>query len=97
MSYAVVLDDGDLPYWAVKVEHIVAFTVIFSNIYTAPAQKRLFMNFRCKLRHRRSIPQPRFPIRVQNFADLASFPLIIAFYILNVRHISTSGLFDLLT
>ena len=25
------------------------------------------------------------------------FPLIIAFYILNVRHISTSGLFDLLT
>ena len=25
------------------------------------------------------------------------FPLIFAFYILNVRHISTSGLFDLLT
>jgi len=25
------------------------------------------------------------------------FPLIFAFYMLNVRHISTSGLFDLLT
>ena len=31
------------------------------------------MNFRCKFRHRRSIPRPRFPIRVQNFSDLATF------------------------
>ena len=52
------------------------------------------MNFRCKFRHRRSIRRPRFSIRVQNFGDLASFPLIFAFYMLNVRHISTSGLFD---
>jgi len=63
----------DLPYWALKVEHIVAFTAIFSNICAAHAQKRLFMNFRCKFRHRRSIPRPRFPIRVQNFSDLATF------------------------
>jgi len=31
------------------------------------------MNFRCKLRHDRSIPRPRFPIRVQNFGDLATY------------------------
>jgi len=70
---ALVLDDVDLQYWTSKVEHIVAFTAIFSNIFTAHAQKRLFINFRCKFRHRRSIHRPRFPIRAQNFGDLATF------------------------
>ena len=50
-----------------------AFTAIFSNICTADAQKRLFMNFRCKFWHRRSIRRPRFPVTVQNFGDLATF------------------------
>jgi len=50
-----------------------AFAAIFSNICTAHAQKRLFMNFRCKFRQRRSIRRPRFSIRVQNFSDLATF------------------------
>jgi len=94
---AVVLVDVDLPYLPSKVEHIVALTAIFSNICTAHAQKRLFMNFRCKFRHRRSTRRPRFPIRVQNFGDLATFSVDFAFYMLNVRHIFTSGLFDLLT
>ena len=80
-----------------KFEHIVAFAPIFSNICTAHAQKRLFMNFRCKGRHHRSIRRARFPIRMQNCGDLATFSVIFAFYILNVCHISTSGLFDLLT
>ena len=40
---------------------------------SAHAQKRLFMNFRCKFWHRRSIRRPRFPVRVQNFGDLATF------------------------
>ena len=31
------------------------------------------MNFRCKFRHPRSIRPPRFPVRVQNFDDLATF------------------------
>jgi len=31
------------------------------------------MNFRCKFRHRRLIRRPPFPIRVQNFSDLATF------------------------
>jgi len=56
-----------------KVEHIVSFTAVFSNICTAHAQKRLFMNFRCKFWHCRSIRRPRFPIRVQKFGDLATF------------------------
>ena len=62
-----------LPYWISEVEHTAAFTAIFSNICTVHAQKRLFINFRCKFRHRRSIRQPRFPISVQNFGDLATF------------------------
>jgi len=32
-----------------------------------------FMNTRCKFRHSRSIFRPRFPVRVQNFGDLATF------------------------
>jgi len=70
---AVVLVDVDLPYWTSKVEHLVAFTAIVSNICTAHAQKRLFMHFRCKFRHRRLIRRPRFPIRAQNFGDLATY------------------------
>ena len=31
------------------------------------------MNFRCKFRHRSSIRRPRFPLRMQNFSDLATF------------------------
>jgi len=69
----VVLVDDDLPYWTSKVGHLVAFTAMFSNICAAHAQKRLFMNFRCKFRHRRSIHRHRFPIRVQNLSDLATF------------------------
>ena len=68
---AVVVVDVDLPYWTSKVEHIVAFTAIFSNICTAHAQKRLFMNFWCKFRHRRSIPWSWFPDRVQNLATFS--------------------------
>jgi len=70
---AVVLVDVDLPYWTSRVAHLVAFTAIFSNICTTHAQKRLFMNFRCKFRHRRSISRPRFPVRVQHFSNLQTF------------------------
>ena len=70
---AVVLVDVNLPYWTSKVEDLVAFAAIVSNICTAHAQKRLYMHFRRKFRHRRSIRRPRFPIRVLNFGDLATF------------------------
>ena len=95
---AVVLVDVDLPYWTSNVEHLVASAATVSNICTAHAQKRLFMHFRRKIRHRRLICRPRFLIRVINFGDLATFYVdFLAFNILNVLHISTSGLFDLLT
>jgi len=74
---AVVLADVDLPYWTSKVEHIAAFTAIFSNICTAHTQKRLFMNFRCKFRHRRSIPDPDFLIQCKISAILWRFPSYI--------------------
>ena len=45
----------------------------FSNMCTAHAQQRLFMFFRCKFIQRRSIPRPRYPVRKQNFGDLATF------------------------
>jgi len=45
----------------------------FEHICTAHAQKRLFMNFRCKFRQCHSIRRPRFPVRLQNFGDLATF------------------------
>ena len=69
---AVVFADVDLQYWTSKVEQIVSFTAIFSNICTAHAQKRLFMNFRCKLRHRRSTHWPWISVRVQNVGDFAT-------------------------
>ena len=38
---------------------------------------------------------PDFLVRVQNFGNLAMFSVDFAFYMPNVHHISTSGLFDL--
>ena len=70
---------------------------IFSNICTAHVQKQLFMNFRCKFWHRRSIRRPDFLLECKISAIWRRFPLNLAFYMLNVRHISTSGLFNLLT
>ena len=69
----ITVVDVDLSYWTSNVEHTAAFTAIFSNICAAHAQKRLLVNMRCKFRHRRSICRPRFPVRVQNFGDLATF------------------------
>ena len=40
---------------------------------------------------------PDFLLECKISAISRRFTIIIAFYILNVRHISTSGLFDLLT
>jgi len=94
---AVLLVDVDLPYWISKVEHLVAFAAIVSNICTAHAQKRLFVNFRCKFTHCRSIRRPDFLLECKISAIWRRFQLIFEFNILNFRHISTFGLFDLLT
>ena len=44
----VVLGDHDFPLTASNFGNLTAFRAIFSHIFTAHAQKRLFMNFRLK-------------------------------------------------
>ena len=90
---AVVLFDVDLPKWTSKFEHLVTFAEVFSNICTAHAQKRLFINLDTAVR----LADPDFLSECKISAIWRRFPLIVAFYMLNVRHISTFGLFDLLT
>ena len=95
---AVVLVDVDLPYWISKVEHLIAFPATLSNICTAHAHKRLFMHFRYKFIDTAvRFADPDFLLRCKISAIRRCFTLIFAFNILIVRHISTSGLFDLLT
>jgi len=48
---------------------------ILSRIFSARAQKRLFMNFRCKFRHHRSIPRPWFLYKLQKFGDFPTFSI----------------------
>ena len=93
---AVVLVDVDLPYWTSKVEHLVAFAAIVSNICTAHAQKRLLMHFGVNLDTAFRFADPGFLLGCKISAIWRRFTLIFAFNILIVRHISTSGLFDLL-
>jgi len=45
----VVLGDHDFPLTASNFGNLTAFMAIFSHIFTAHAQKRLFVNFPLKL------------------------------------------------
>ena len=92
---AVVLVDVDLQYWTSKVEHIVAFAATVSNICTAHAQRRLFMYLGVNLDTAVRFADPDFLFECKISSIWRRFTLIFAFNILNVRHISTSGLFDL--
>jgi len=89
--------------WSVKGALNVllqSFTAIFSNICTAHAHKRLFMNLwtsGVNLDTAVRFADPDFLLECKISAIWWRFPLIFAFYMPNVRHISTSGLFDLLT
>jgi len=44
----IVLGDHDFPLTASNFGNLTAFRAIFSHVFTAHAQKRLFMNFRLK-------------------------------------------------
>jgi len=66
-------------------------------IFSPRAQKQLFMNIRVTLWHHRSIPWPRFLTEHDISAIWWRFRLILTLDKLNVRHISTSDLVDLLT
>jgi len=69
----IVLGNHDFPLTASNFGNMTAFRAIFSHIFTAHAQKRLFMNFRLKFWHHRSIPWSRFPYRAWYFGDLRTF------------------------
>jgi len=45
----IVFGERDFPLTALNFGNLTALTAIFSHIFTAHAQKRLFMNFRLKL------------------------------------------------
>jgi len=92
---AVVLVDVDLSYWTSKVEHLVAFAAIVSNICTAHAQKQYLCTSGVNLDTAVRFADPDFLLECKISAIWRRFTLIFAFNILNVRRISTSGLFDL--
>jgi len=68
-----VLGNHDFPLIATNFGNLTAFRAMFSHIFTAHAQKRIFMNFRLKFWHHHSIPWPRFPYRAWYFRDLRTF------------------------
>jgi len=94
---AVVLVDVNLPYWATKVEHLVAFAAIVSNICTRMRKNGYLCTSGVNLDTTVRFTDPDFLLECKISAIWRRFTLIFAFYILNVRYISTSGVFDLLT
>ena len=69
----IVLGDNDFPLTGSNFGNMTAFKAIFRYIFTAHAQKRLFMNFWLKFWHHHSIAWPRFPYRARYFRDLRTF------------------------
>jgi len=88
----IFLGDHDFPLTGSNFGNLTAFRAIFGHTFTAHAQERPLMNFRLKFWHHRSIPWSRFPYR----AIRGRFLLIFALDKLNICHISTSALVDLL-
>ena len=94
---AIVLADIDVPYWTSNVEHIVAFAAILATFVLRMRRNGNLRTSGVNLDTTVRYADPDFQLVCQMSAIWRHFPLIIAFYILNVRHISTSGFFDLLT
>ena len=93
---AVVLVDVDLPYWTSKVEHLVAFKATVSNICTSHAQNGYLCTSGVNLDTAVRFADHDFLFECKISAIWRRLTLIFAFNIFNVRHISTSGLSDLL-
>ena len=60
-----------------KVDHLVIFAAIFSNTFTAHAQKRLFMNLQLNFWRRHSIPAPDVFQECEISAIWLRFPTIL--------------------
>jgi len=69
----IVLGDHHFPLTASNFGNLKAFRAIFGHIFTAHAQKQLFVNFWLKFWHHHSIPWPQFPYRARYFRDLRMF------------------------
>jgi len=69
----IVLSDHSFPLTTSNFGNLTAFRAIFSHIFTAHAQKRLFVNFRLKFWYHHSILWPRFPYRTRYFRDTRTF------------------------
>ena len=90
--------DHDFPLTGSNFGNLTAFRAIFSHIFTAHAQERPFMNFWLKFWHHHSLIPISLLYRARYISAIRGrFLLIFALDKLNVRHISTSGLVDLLT
>jgi len=94
---AVVLVDVDLPYWTSKVEHLVAFPATVSNIALRMRRNGYLCTSGVNLDTAVRFADPDFLLGCKISAIWRCFTVIFAFSILIVGHISTSGLFDLLT
>ena len=90
----IVLLDHDFPLIASNFGNLTAFWAIFSHIFTAHAQKVLFMNFWLKSHIIFRFLEPEIIMGHDISAIWGCFLLIFA---MDIRHISTSGLVDLLT
>jgi len=86
---AVIRVNVDLPYWTLKVEDLVAFVLrMRRNGYLCTSGVNLDTAVQ--------FADPDFLLESKISAIWRRFMLSFAFYILNVHHISTSGLFELL-
>jgi len=88
---AVVLVDVDLPYWTSKVEHLVAFAAVVSNIVLRMCRNSYLCTSGVNLDTAIRFADPDFLLECKISAIWRRFTLISAFNILNVHHISTYG------
>jgi len=69
----------------------------FEHIFTAHAEKRLFMTFRSKTWPHHSLRRPLFPIRQMHFHYRVSFTGYIRWFCSTTSHYLVTLTFDLLT
>ena len=92
---AVVLVDVDLPYWSSKVEHLAGS--LSSTFALRVCRNGYLCTSGVNLDTAVRFADPDFLLGCKISAIWRCFTLIFICNILIVRHISTSGLFDLLT
>jgi len=72
----VVLTDIDFLQTDENFGDLATFQIIFTHIFTARAQKQVFLSFRLQLWQRHWIQRPRFPVRDGNFSNRKAFTAV---------------------